>query len=59
MIPLPGNEVNIPAHLEIWGLSGWLLNKFAEKVGWLDANQRKGKMLKADERLVRRMGPPL
>ncbi|OXG28075.1 hypothetical protein C360_06015 [Cryptococcus neoformans Bt15] len=37
VIPLPGNEVNIPAHLEIWGLSGWLLNKFAEKVGWLDA----------------------
>ncbi|EAL18557.1 hypothetical protein CNBJ1980 [Cryptococcus deneoformans B-3501A] len=36
VIPLPGSKVDIPEHLEIWGLSGWLLNKFAEKVGWLD-----------------------
>ncbi|KGB75102.1 hypothetical protein CNBG_0940 [Cryptococcus deuterogattii R265] len=37
VIRLPGNKVNISEDLEIWGLSGWLLNKLAERVGWLDA----------------------
>nr|KIR49659.1 hypothetical protein I312_00747 [Cryptococcus bacillisporus CA1280] len=37
VIRLPGNKINIPEDLEIWGLSGWLLNKLAERVGWLDA----------------------